>query len=194
MSAVFNRAWIGGAYCDSSRKVLLVAESQVRGLKGNPLDFTVSVVDEWSEGQPSNTITRFARLVTGQSNAQMDRRTALRRFAYYNFIQIMMETIHHKPSEEQAVASLPAFRETLGYLSPHRIVICSYVAWEAISPKGDHKHKRVIAGQNVDLAVLMMPWGKVPVLGLQHASRISPARFAPVVSTFLGMTLDDLDR
>ena len=194
MSAVLNRAWIGDAYCGSPRKVLLVAESQVRGLKGNPLDFTVSVVDEWSDGQGSATITRFARLVTGQSNAQMDRRTALRRFAYYNFIQVTMETIHHRPSKEQAVASLPAFRETLADLRPDRIVICSYVAWEAVSPEGDHKHKRVIAGQNVDLAVLMTPWGKVPVLGLQHASRISPARFAPVVSTFLGVSVDDLDR
>ena len=192
MSAVLNRAWVDAAYQGAPQKVLLVAESQVHGLKGDPLDFTASAVDDWSEGQGSNTITRFARLVTGQTNAQMDRRTALRGFAYYNFIQVTMETIYHRPSKEQIAASLPAFRETLADLVPHHIVICSYVAWEAISPEGNNKQKRIVAGQNVDLAVLTLPWGKVPVLGLQHASRISPACFAPVVSAFLGMSADDL--
>ena len=194
MSDVLNRAWVGAAYCVAPRKVLLVAESQVAGLKGSPLDFTVSAVDEWSEGQGSATITRLARLVTGQANAQMDRRTALRAFAYYNFIQVTMETIKHRPSQGQAAASLPAFRETLADLRPHRVVICSYVAWEAIGPEGDRKWKRAIAGENVDLTVLTAPWGNVLVLGLQHASRISLTRFAPVVSTFLGMLTDDLDR
>lgn len=147
----------------------------------------------WSSGHwNARTITTTARVITGKPNSQLDRKTAFKNVAYYNFIQTMMESRSRRPDFQEGQNSLPAFHATLSLLRPSHVVVGGYLQWEHLMNVFGPGKAVLVAGERVECCLFPSSGGEVLALRTEHMSRASADFWHPIFSAFINLIAADL--
>lgn len=193
MSAINFQPYVGPGYQSADPRVLIMAESHYGDPAEDPAEATRHVMHMWSTGQwNARTVTTTGRVITGKPNHQMDRRTAFKDVAFYNFVQTMMADRSQRPTFKEGQNSIAAFREVLDTLRPTHLVVNGYLQWWHLMSAFGPGKVAAIAGERVECCLVPTAYGDIPALCTEHMSRASADYWHPIFLAFISMTAGDL--
>lgn len=183
--------WVGSRFIGGDVRVLLLGESHYGEPHEDTAQSTIHVVDQWKTREWTvRYLTTAARLMTGKEARQIDRATDLETIAFYNFIQVGMETVKRRPSWAQFQASAPAFKAALQQLDPTHILATGAGLWNAMPDfdVGGGGEQINLAGQTRLVGRYSTPSGSALATSVPHLSRgFSAPYWREAVSAFLAM-------
>lgn len=182
------RPWVGSRFIDGGVRILLLGESHYGEPHADAAQSTIHVVEQWkTRGWPVRYLTTAARLMTGKQAGQIDRSNDLEAIAFYNFIQVGMDTIRRRPSWAQFQASRPAFQAVLQQLDPTHILATGAGLWNAMPDfdVGGGGEQINLAGQTRLVGRYSTPSGSALATSVPHLSRgFSPQYWHEPISAF----------
>lgn len=183
--------WVGSRFAGGDVRLLLLGESHYGEPHEDAAQSTIHVVEQWKTHQWTvRYLTTAARLMTGKQAGQIDRAGDLEAIAFYNFIQVGMETIKRRPSWAQFQASAPAFRAVLQQLNPTHVIATGTGLWNAMPAfdVGGEGEQVDLAGQTRLVGHYCTPSGSALATSVPHLSRgLSATYWREPVSAFLAM-------
>lgn len=186
MSEINFQPYIGPLYKTSAVRLLIVGESHYEEPSSDPAESTRTVVENWrSQEWNLRFLTIAARIVTGQSAWELDRKTAFNAVAFYNFVQVLMPTKAHRPTTTQVRASWSAFREVLAACDPTHIVATGRFLWNNMPPTDRVSGDIVLDGIRLNWREYSTSSGHIRTISLPHLSRASAPQWHGAVKAFL---------
>ncbi len=187
MTNIVFAPYVGPRFQDGPVRLLLVGESHYGDPDHDPFEATRTVVRKWQTREWAiRFLTVGARILTGQQAWQVDRCGAFADVAFYNFIQVAMPTVRHRPTREQGLASWAAFREVLANLDPTHIVATGPGFLWSVMPPSDRRSDQVaLGGVVLPRREYLTPSGMAPVVVIPHLSRASAPRWQASIREFL---------
>ena len=187
MKSVVLLPWIGSRYRSVKTRLLIVGESHY----GEPDEVisrsTSTVVDKWKSGEWSiRYLVAAGRLVSGLSAWELDRDTVLEEVAWYNFVQVGMETLSHRPTALHLKEATGAFLEVIADLDPTHIIVTGVLVWRNLPPFIDGTREVLLDDKQLEVGEYVTPSGRAVAIGIPHLSRgFSPPVWHGVVREFL---------
>ena len=190
MSIAFE-PYVGPRFAQSPVRLLILGESHYGEPNAeDPHGATRKVVHMWRTRQWAvRYLTIAARIVTGLKAWEIDRDTAFAEIAFYNFVQVQMPTIKHRPTAEQCRASWDAFREVLELHDPtHILTTGSGLLWSNMPASDGRSDEMTLATEPLALVEYRTPSGFALATVIPHLSRASAPRWHGPVRAFLALT------
>lgn len=129
--------WEGSAFQQQKRKILFLGESHY-GVSNDVPDFTTEVIRrQFSEGQDQGRgfgVTKFHgnvfRTFSEFESSIDNRKTFWNTVAFYNFVQVGLESQSVRPTRVQFEDSVSAFCEVVCRLKPDVVVVLGLAVWD----------------------------------------------------------------
>lgn len=140
--------FVGSQYEKSDFKILILGESHHN--KGNSdctgSEMTKNYINEFIDYKKGkkpfyhsmNTLSRFVNIFNGKKLNNSEAVNYLESIAFYNYVQVLIETNRKSPSLENFSNSIDAFKLVLNQLNPDLIIFWGNRLWNNF-PKANHK-------------------------------------------------------
>lgn len=190
MSKIVFEPFVGPLYRHGAVRLLLVGESHYGKLQPgeDPREGTRTVMRMWQSREWAiRYLTIGARIITGLRAWEIDRHAAYADVAFYNFVQVIMPTVRHRPTSEQARGSWDAFREVLDQCDlTHVVATGPGFLWSNMPPSDGRVGQFTSADEVLPLRSYRTRSGSARAIVIPHLSRASAPRWHGPVRFFLG--------
>lgn len=190
MSKIVFEPFVGRLYRGGVVRLLLVGESHYGELQAgeDPREGTRTVMKKWQAREWAiRYLTIGARIITGLRAWEIDRHAAYADVAFYNFVQVIMPTVRHRPTWEQAKGSWDAFREVLDQCDPTHVVATGPgFLWSNMPPSDGRAGEGSFGHEVLPRRAYRTPSGFADAVVIPHLSRASAPRWHGPVRAFLG--------
>lgn len=194
MTHIEFEPWIGERFREGGPRLLLVGESHYGDLHPIPALATQYAVEQWRNRAWKPRPRYFlaaSRLLNNVAAKQVNEETSLERIAFYNYVQFIMPTLHHRPTKIHFRESEIAFREVIGKVDPTHVLVTGKGVWAAMPHfdiEGISGEFMNLEGQVMEIGRYSTPSGTALTTLIPHLSRgFSPNRWSNSIAAFLAL-------